>query len=217
MGWKVFMGCAGDRPPEEVFRPGATHEPDAALEAATRLYPGRTPASGGLFTLDEALYPDDGRQYLGAFGHTVVLCDRNLADDGPLVGALAGLAAGGHTRVLVMHSVVDLCHFRAYEGDRLVREIAVTLDHGIEVDHGEPLPVEAPFWAGEHDDPDEGYGDIPFHPEEFGMALCKLMLGTAVDEPADDGFDPIELPMELFILSRPSRFARWRGSARRQG
>ncbi|CAN5716480.1 hypothetical protein BH24ACT2_BH24ACT2_05480 [soil metagenome] len=88
MGKKVFVGCAGARPPAEVFRSGITSDSSTAPAVLARLYNGRMAVLAGPSTLDFTIFPQDGRRYVGAYGDdTIVLCDYDLSSDDALVSA----------------------------------------------------------------------------------------------------------------------------------
>ena len=73
-----------------------------------------------------------------------------------------------------MHSVSDTFAYAIWEHGRLVRSQCLSPDDGIVENIGDPLPFEAPYWAGEH--PAGDRYPLPFHPLDLGgdAALREL-------------------------------------------
>src|SRR5262249_10888932 len=112
---------------------------------------------------------------------------------------LLRLGDGRRTVLHAMHSVVDWLAFAIWEDGALVRSLSLDPDSGIVENIGDPLPFEAPYWAGEHPVepipgwPSEGPYPLPSHPLDLGEDALRSLFGftpegrrEADDVPADD-------------------------------
>ena len=125
----------------------------------------------------------DGQIYAGCFEGLTIVCTSEVALDRPSQLAPRFLAEGkGRTTYLhAMHSVVDWFAYGVWTPDgALVRSLSLWPDNGIIESIGDPLPFEAPYWAGEHppDDGDEEYRyPLPFHPLELAESALRTLFG----------------------------------------
>jgi hypothetical protein len=187
--------AAGD--PVESLRRAREYDPAAtrALVAATH------PAWEGTASSDGALffdcYPPEGVVYAGSFPGIDILCDRDVMDYLPSQFPARYLDAAAGRRVILhaMHSVTDTFAFAVWEDGRLVRSLCLSPDDGITENIGDPLPFEAPYWAGGHPAGD-GY-PLPFNPLRLGgetalRALFGFSLGGR-EQPADIDAESVKL------------------------
>jgi hypothetical protein len=187
--------AAGD--PVESLRQARAYDPAAtrALVAATRPAWEGTASSDG--DLHDGSYPPEGTVYAGSFPGIDILCDRDVMDYLPSGFPARYLDAAAGRRVILhaMHSVSDTLAYAVWEDGRLVRSLCLSPHDGITENIGDPLPFEAPYWAGEHPVGD-GY-PLPFHPLELGgetalRALFGFSLGGR-QQPADIDAESVKL------------------------
>jgi hypothetical protein len=195
VGAKSALMIYADGSPAELLRsaPPPDEGKTAALVAATR--PGPALAAGPGGTLGDEIYPAEGIVYAGSFPGVDVLCDRDVMTGRPSQSPGRLLAPGAGRRVILhaMHSASDWLAYAVWQDGALLRSLSLSPDGGITEDIGNPLPFEAPFWAGEHPVADSGRPPypLPFHPLELGDAALLALAGFAVEgRPADDLMDP---------------------------
>lgn len=113
--------------------------------------------------LAESTHPPEGITYAASFPGVDLVCDRRLMFYRPseLPAYLLKAAAGRRVILHAMHSVSDWLAFAVWEEGRLRRSLSLSPDGGIVENVGDPLPFEAPYWAG--DRAMEDYA-LPFHP-----------------------------------------------------
>ena len=181
---------------------GATGSDRGATEELVRsLFPGRSVA-----LTDDAgslgdLYPQPGICLAGVFPSVTVVASMWSTADRPSALPAAVRDGLGHPRVVLhaMHSAVDWLAFAVWERGRLVRAISLAPDYGIIENIGDPLPVEAPFWAGVH--PVDGDYSLPFHPLELGEELLADQFGFILEGfERPDLFDPYDKPLWVFAV-----------------
>lgn len=193
MGFKCSLLALSNRAPREDITTTAEGGPDAATKEAERLWPGewRYVETG---TLDEAFLPYDESLWIGTWGGTTVLTH------------MAPVEVSDPTRgswELMIHSVVDLCHYKTPASHRS-RTVSLSADDDAEALasalQGELLPFEEPYAAGQH----SSDGD-PFHTLDLGESALLWMFGTFGETaPVDDvsklitPIKPWELPMHRF-------------------
>ncbi|WP_051942788.1 DUF6928 family protein [Streptacidiphilus rugosus] len=191
-------------------------DPERTSAMMRRLYPGWTvePIAGS--TLSDGVYPPDGQAYAGSWPGVELVCDRRVMVDLPsqLPEELVAAGAGRRMVLHAMHSVVDWLAFAVWEDGQLVRSLSVSPDSGILENIGEPLPFEAPYWAGElpadvipwpdEDEDDEEPYPLPFHPLELGEDALRALCGFIVEgRPEPDDVDADAVPLHGFAVRDP--------------
>jgi hypothetical protein len=201
----------------DAASPGLRHlpaepNPERTAELLGRLYPGWEATESAGCELGDATYPPDGTAYLGSFPGADIVCDQHWTGDHPsrLPQRLIDASAGRRLVVHWMHSVVDFLAFAVWDDGQLVRSLSLSPDSGVLENIGEPLPFEAPFWAGEHPvtsvlggESDRPY-PLPFHPLDLGEEALRFFLGFVLEgmpEPADT--EPYEVALQGFRLTDP--------------
>jgi hypothetical protein len=197
LGFKTALLAYAAGDPVESLRqarecdPAATH----ALVAATHpAWEGTASSHGDLF-FDS--YPPEGVVFAGSFPGIDILCDRDVMDYAPSEFPARYLDAAAGRRVILhaMHSVSDTLAYAVWEDGRLVRSLCLSPGTGIAENIGDPLPFEAPYWAGEHPAGD-GY-PLPFHPLELGGGTAlRALFGFAFEgrpQPADIDAESVKL------------------------
>lgn len=192
----------------------------ADLEQTTammlRLYPGWTVEPAAVSSnLWEGVYPPDGRAYAASWPGVELLCDRRVMVDRPsqLPDELVAASAGRRMVLHAMHSVVDWLAFGVWEDGHLIRSLSLSPDSGIVEDIGEPLPFEAPFWAGERPadvvswpdaEEDEELYPLPFHPLELGEDALRALCGFILEgRPEPDDVDADAIGLHGFVVRDP--------------
>jgi hypothetical protein len=168
LGAKTALLAYAAEDPVESLRRAREFDPEAtrALVAATHpAWEGTATSDGDL--LDDC-YPPEGMVYAGSFPGIDILCDRDVMYYLPSAFPARYLDAAAERRVILhaMHSVTDTFAYAIWENGSLVRSLCLSLDNGIVENIGDPLPFEAPYWAGEH--PAGNRYPFPFHPLELG-------------------------------------------------
>jgi hypothetical protein len=207
-GLLVYMDTASSGP----LRLPAEADPGRTTELVGRLYPGWEVTESARCELGDATYPPDGTAYLGSFPGVDIVCDRHWVGDYPsrLPQHLIDASAGRRLVVHWMHSVVDFLAFAVWENGQLVRSLSVSPDSGVMENIGEPLPFEAPFWAGEHPVepvpgwPAKGPYPLPFHPLDLGEEALRFFFGFVLEGmPKPEDKDPYEVALQGFRLTDP--------------
>jgi hypothetical protein len=96
-----------------------------------------------------------------------------------------------------MHSVSSQFAYAIWENGSLVRSLSLSAGDGIAEDIGDPLPFEAPYWAGGH--PARGQHPLSFHPLDLGEAALRALFGFIIEgqrQPAD--IDPRSVKLAGF-------------------
>lgn len=175
-------------------------EPEIDEEATTslvqRLHPrGRLTELGYGDLLDHA-NPSDGEAWATVLDGLAIVCTSRVAGDRPsdIDPAIIGAMPGRTTYVAAMHSVVDWFAFAIWSPTgELVRSLSVSPDDGFIENVGDPLPFEAPYWAGEHEEPDY---PLPFHPLELGEDALGNLFGFCFEgTPPADAVDPEDVTL----------------------
>jgi uncharacterized protein DUF6928 len=78
-----------------------------------------------------------------------------------------------------------------WEDGSLVRSLCLSPDDGITENIGDPLPFEAPYWAGEHPAGDQY--PLPFHPLWLGTARFFGFSLAGRRQPADVDAESVKL------------------------
>jgi hypothetical protein len=212
MGAKDWMVFYAERDVPSVL----SERPPLDREAAERLVDGLFPSHTVTALDDVSLLdgdPPDGKVYAAVWPGATVVCSRELGIDRPSTVDRRFLEVGaGRTIYLhAMHSVVDWFAFAVWESDgRLRRALSLAPDSGIMENIGDPLPFEAPFWAGDHPavDPedDEDAHPFAFHPLELGEEALGSLFGFVYEGPASvDTIDPDDITLAAFELKPRKR------------
>jgi hypothetical protein len=196
LGAKTALLAYAAKDPLESLRQARELDPSAtrALVAATHpAWAGTASSEGDLF---DGCYPPEGTVYAGSFPGIDVLCDRDVMDYPPSGFPARYLDAAAGRRVILhaMHSVTDWFAYGIWENGSLVRSLCLSPDGGIVENIGDPLPFEAPYWAGEHPAGD-GY-PLPFHPLELGETALRALFGFIIEgrpQPADIEAESVKL------------------------
>jgi hypothetical protein len=158
------------------FDPAATH----ALVAAT--HPAWEGTASSVSDLLDGCYPPEGTLYAGSFPGIDILCDRDVMDHQPSEFPERYLDAAAGRRIILhaMHSATDTFAYGIWENGSLVRSLCLSPADGIVENIGDPLPFEAPYWAGEH--PAGNRYPLPFHPLELGGdAALRALFGFILE------------------------------------
>jgi hypothetical protein len=173
------------------FDPATTR----ALVAAT--HPGWEGTASSGSNLSDGCYPLEGTVYAGSFPGIDILCDRDVMDYLPSEFPARYLDAAMGRRVILhaLHSVSGTFTYAIWENGSLVRSLCLSPGDGIVEDIGDPLPFEAPYWAGEH--PAGGGYPLPFNPLNLGGgAALRALFGFIIDgrrQPTDIDAEPVKL------------------------
>lgn len=194
MGFKCSLLALSPSVPRDDISRDAEGGVDAAIAEVERLWPGawRYAESG---TLDEAFQPDHRSLWAGTWGTTTVVTHLDLPQPKS--------STGRGRWELVIHSVVDLCHYAtppAYQS----RDVTVSAeDDGDALAaalRGALLPFEEPYAAGRH-----SLDETPYHPLDLGESALLWIFGTIGEGAPDDEVstaltpvEPWELPMHRF-------------------
>jgi hypothetical protein len=151
LGAKTALLAYTAKDPVESLRQAREFDPVAtrALVAATHPgWEGAASSGGDLFDC----YPREGRVYAGSFPGIDILCDRDVMDYMPseFPSRYLDAAVGRHVILHAMYSVTDQFAYGIWENGSLVRSLCLSSDDGIVENIGDPLPFEAPYWAGGH-------------------------------------------------------------------
>lgn len=224
MGFKTNLIALSTDVPRLAITAGDEGGRSAAEAVVAEIFPGRALTFSGTSNVYEASYPGDDSVGVSTFGDVVVLGGNWVVEKGH--DEVVAAARGRTVWEVSIHSVVDLCHIevRAPDG-RIVRKLDryTDMEPG-DVDagtRGDPLPFEAPYWAGEHpvsddEEEDAGYGpgdSTPFHPLDMGEAAMGWIFGfygeSAPPDAVQDSLttvDGFDVPMHVFTIgSRPKK------------
>jgi hypothetical protein len=189
VGAKTALLAYASEDPVEALRQAREFDPAATRALVAATHPGWDGAASSTGNLFEDCFPPDGTVYAGSFPGVDILCDRDLMGDLPSEFPARYLDAAAGRRVILhaMHSVTDSLAYAIWENGSLVRSLCVSPDSGIVENIGDPLPFEAPYWAGEYPVGD-GY-PLPFHPLDLGGdAALRALFGFIIEgrsQPAD--------------------------------
>jgi hypothetical protein len=197
LGAKTAMLAYATQDPAESLRKAREFDPAAtrALVAATHpAWEGTASSDGSLL---DVCYPPAGMVYAGSFPGVDILCDGDVMDYLPSEFPTRYLdnAAGRRVLLHAMHSVTDTFAYAIWENGRLVRSLCLSPDDGIVENIGEPLPFEAPYWAGERK-AGTRY-PLPFHPLDLGGgAALRALFGFIIEgrrQPTDIEAESVRL------------------------
>jgi hypothetical protein len=149
MGEKTGMPAFGDDIPARL-RARPTAEVDRTLAFVERLFPGYLiePVDGR--ALRYATYPPDDVVFASSSAGLDIVCDQRFTFDhsSMLADHLRRIGDGRRIATIGTHSVVDWLSYATWSDGALVRSLNLSPDSGIIENVGEPLPFEAPYWAG---------------------------------------------------------------------
>jgi hypothetical protein len=167
LGAKTALLAYVAKDPVESLRQAREFDPEATRALVAATHPGWTGTASSVGDLLDC-YPPEGTVYAGSFPGIDILCDRDVMDYLPSEFPARYLDAAAGRRVILhaMHSVTDTLAYAIWENGSLVRSLCLSPDDGIVENTGDPLPFEAPYWAGEH--PASDRYPLPFHPLELG-------------------------------------------------
>lgn len=190
----------GPVPPLLRGEPDIDEEATEALVA--RLHPKAQRAELGYGDLLDNANPPDREAWAAVMDGISIVCTSRVALDRPsdIDPAIIGAMPGRTTYVAAMHSVVDWFAYAVWspEGE-LVRSLSMSPDDGIIENIGDPLPFEAPFWSGEHEEPDY---PLPFHPLDLGEEALGNLFGFCFEGmPPADPVDPEGVTLLGFQLT----------------
>jgi hypothetical protein len=215
--WMVFYAEA-DIPGVLAERPAIDR--DATQRLVEQLFPNHRSTPLDDVTMVNGNPPED-EVYAAVWPGAAVVCSDVVAIDRPSTLNCRFIEAGaGRTIYLhAMHSVVDWLAFAIWEPDgQLRRALSLSPDSGVMENLGEPLPFEAPFWAGDRPatEPDDDI-DYPFafHPLEFGEEALESLFGFVYEGiPSGETIDPEHIGLAAYALKPHQRgiFSRHRGA-----
>lgn len=197
MGAKTALLAYAEEDPVQSLRQAREFDPAAtrALVAATHpAWEGTASSNGDLF---DDCYPAEGTVYAGSFPGIDILCDRDVMDYLPSEFPARYLDPAAGRRVILhsMHSVTDTFAYAIWDNGRLVRSLYLSRDDGIVENIGDPLPFEAPYWAGER--PAGDRYPLPFHPLDLGAeAALRALFGFILEgqeQPMDIDAESVKL------------------------
>lgn len=197
MGAKTALLAYAARDSVQSLRHAREPDPAATRALVAAAHPGWNGATASDGNLSDDCYPPEGTVFAGSFPGIDILCDRDVMDYLPseLPERYLDVAAGRRMILHAMHSATDAFAYAIWEKGNLVRSLCLSPDGGIVEDLGDPLPFEAPYWAGEHPAGD-GY-PLPFHPLELGgEAALRACFGFIVEgrpQPTDIDAESVRL------------------------
>lgn len=183
MGEKTGMLAFGADDIRARLRGRPAADADRTREFVEKVHPGYVvePIDGS--ALRYASYPPDDVVFASSSPGLDIVCDQRLTFEHPstLFDRLSEIGDGRRIATIGMHSVVDWLSYATWSDGALVRSLTLSPDGGIIENIGEPLPFEAPYWAGAHpvDDP----YPLPFHPLDLGQAALRHLFGFVTDGP----------------------------------
>jgi hypothetical protein len=198
MGAKAWFVAYYDGDPKRVLAERPTLEKRASRKLAERMCPDHS-----LVEIDDGslsyLNPGDDEVYVGHYGDLRIVAHGELGIDHPsrIDKRWFNTNLGRNAYVHLTHSVVDWFAYSVWRDGVLVRSLGLSPDSGIQEQIGDPLPFEAPYWAGKHpvtvDDDDDPY-PLPFHPLELAEVSLLHHLGFQFEGRVDDWVcDPEEI------------------------
>jgi hypothetical protein len=199
MRWATTIAVSLERPPEEVFVPGARHEPAGAAQYVNAIYGPQVYAERETVPLD--LCPDEGLVCVGAYDGAVVLSDRNLFYEiGSDLPERVVAALPGPTCCLLLRPAGHSMIFRLYRDGRQVREVLIVESSGesAATESGDRLPEEEPYWRHAPPPVDGEVFPLPFHAEDFALEMMRAY--AFGQRPDQRGNDLMALPVQQFTF-----------------
>jgi hypothetical protein len=197
LGAKTALLAYAAKDPVESLRHAREFDPAAAHALVAATHPGWDGTASPDADLYSGCYPPEGTVYAGSFPGIEILCDRDVMDYLPSEFPARYLDAASGRRVILhaMHSVTDTFVYAIWESGSLIRSLSLSPADGIVENIGDPLPFEAPYWAGEH--PVQGRYSLPFHPLELGGdAALRALFGFIKEgrrQPTDIDAESVKL------------------------
>jgi uncharacterized protein DUF6928 len=197
LGAKTALLAYAAKDPVESLRQAREFDPVATRALAAATHPGWEGTASSDSNLLDDCYPPEGTVYAGSFPDIDILCDRDVMDYLPSEFPARYLDAAAGRRVILhaMQSVTDQFAYAIWENGSLVRSLCLSPDDGIVENIGDPLPFEAPYWAGEH--PAGARYPLPFHPLELGGdAALRALFGFIIEgrrQPTDIDAESVKL------------------------
>ncbi|MBU2670159.1 hypothetical protein KOI35_42325 [Actinoplanes bogorensis] len=208
MGAKTALLMYVEGDVAQALRDAVELDRPATEALVARLLPGAELVAVEDGTLGSNINPRDGLLYAGVFRGLTIICAAELGEIRPADLRPGWLAEGAGRRVILhsMHSVSDFLAFAVWRADGTQeRALSLNPDDGIVEDHGDRLPFEQPYWAGQHpvDDDDEPY-PLPFHPLELGEDALAALCGFVIEGwPPEDMPDLYRVPLAGFRPGGP--------------
>jgi hypothetical protein len=192
----------GDSDVAHVLRSAPVLDRTATAELVRKAFPDNRIDDAGDALLYDCLDPAEDLAYVGSFRGVDLICSWRLVDQRPSQAARRCLPAARLPNVYLhsMHGATNRIAFAAWQSGTLVRSLSLAADDEVVENLGEPLPFEAPFWAGERTaDPDESDGvayAYPFHPRDLGEEALRAFLGFGLGGMGSlDEVDPEVIPL----------------------
>ncbi len=196
MGAKCWMVVYADGPVPPLLRQDSSPDEEATEALVARLHPRARLTELGYGDLLDHANPPDGEAWATVLEGLAIVCTSRVAGDRPsdIDPAIIGAMPGRTTYVAAMHSVVDWFAFAIWSPTgELVRSLSMSPDDGIIENTGDPLPFEAPYWAGDHEELDY---PLPFHPLELGEDALGNLFGFCFEgTPPVDAVDPEDVTL----------------------
>ena len=207
MGSKNCMLAVSSGDPREILAAYPVLDKGATVETVAALFPDQGLQVSGEAELDFC-YPRDGEVFAACYPGLTILGTGEVGIDYPsqLPPRFLAHAAGRRVILHAMHSVVSWFAYGLWENGTLVRSLSLSFDDDVIEDLGDPLPFEAPYWAGAHDDPDEEpevgrepMNSFGFHPLEMGEEALRSFFGFQQEGSVDPALlEPERLPLLRF-------------------
>jgi hypothetical protein len=197
LGAKTALLAYADKDPVESLRQAREFDPAAARALVAATHPAWEGTASSDGDLHGSCYPPEGTVYAGSFPGIDVLCDRDVMGYLPseLPARYLDAAAGRRVILHAMHSVTSSFSYATWENGSLVRSLCWAPDDGIIENIGDPLPFEAPYWAGEH--PAGDRSPILLHPLQLGCETAlRALFGFAIEgrrQPTDIDAQSVKL------------------------
>ena len=205
LGSKTALLAYAADDPVQSLRQAREFDPAATRALVASTHPAWQPAASPGGNLFEGCYPPEGTVYAGSFPGIDILCDRDVMDYLPSEFPARYLDAAAGRRVILhaMQSVTDTLGYAIWENGSLVRSLCLSPDDGIVENIGDPLPFEAPYWAGEH--PVGDRYPLPFHPLELGGGpALRALFGFIIEgRPQPTDIDAVSVRLAGFQV-RPA-------------
>jgi len=208
MGARTWMLVYSNGIASEILKAKPRLDRNATAELTNKLFP-----TEKLEPLDDGSLsftcPPGNELVVGCYPNLSIVAAREFGIDYPSKLRTAFVEpALGHTIYLhAMHSVVDWFAYAIWKNGQLQRSLSLSPDSGVLEDIGVRLPVEEPYWAGQHPavDPEEEESRYPlaFHPLELGEAVLLEFFGYQLERVVDPShLRPEEIPLMRFKRSK---------------
>jgi hypothetical protein len=214
VGAKTEILAFADGDTAEALRRCETSDPVAAASLVRRLAPGWQVEPTEDESLAEATYPPMGIVYVLSVPGLDIVCGLDFMRCNGSALPERVLTEGTDRTIIFhrMHSGTDSVEIALWNEGILVRAIGIDGVSGVVEDVGEPLPFEAPFWAGQHPHEPEkfivGAGPspfpTPFHPLDLGNEAVRALFGFIVEgRRSPNDVDPWTVRLHGFRVTNP--------------